>query len=52
MLLGYGRMKMHYYCLSDDARYGIIFCAKICIVCEKKEDEGTEVASGQSSGEQ
>lgn len=45
-------MKTHYYCLSALAHHGIIFCAKICIVCERKEDERTVVASGQTSGAQ
>ena len=44
-------MATQYYCLYAQAVrivcYEIILCAKICIVCESKEDERTEVASGE-----
>lgn len=44
-------MATRYRCLyAQSVRivcYEIILCAKICIVCESKTDERTEVASGQ-----
>lgn len=51
MLLGFcqdGNAVLLFVCsVCEIACYEIIFCAKIRIVCESKEDERTEVASGQ-----